>query len=67
MTATLNEAPPTSPTAEAPPRASSPRRGGRFDGAALGAIFIGLVGIAALESSRTGRRVTIAELGDIGG
>ena len=46
MTATLNEAPPTSPTAEAPPRASSPRRGGRFDGAALGAIFIGLVGIA---------------------
>ena len=46
MTATLNEAPPTSPTAEAPPRAGSPRRGGRFDGAALGAVFIGLVGIA---------------------
>jgi raffinose/stachyose/melibiose transport system permease protein len=46
MTATLNEAPPTSPTADAPPRAGSPRRGGRFDGAALGAVFIGLVGIA---------------------
>lgn len=46
MTATLNQAPPVSPTEEAPSASPSPRRRGGLDGAALGAIFVGLLGIA---------------------
>jgi raffinose/stachyose/melibiose transport system permease protein len=34
------------PTVESPSRGRAPKRGGRFDGAVLGAIFVGLVGIA---------------------
>ncbi|MGC4175114.1 carbohydrate ABC transporter permease [Demequina sp.] len=46
MTATLNDAPPAGPTAQSPAAVTPPKRGKGIDGAALGAIFVGLVGIA---------------------
>src|SRR6187455_746182 len=45
MTATLNDAPPVSPTEEAPTPTAAPRRG-KFDAGVLIAILVGLVAIA---------------------
>lgn len=46
MTATLDQAPPVSPTEQVPSTSPSPRRRRGLDGAALAAIFVGLLGIA---------------------